>query len=126
MRPGGKAEYIERFIETRFVLEEVGVGGKAKPQRGGRRRIGGNRLSDAAKVGRLGRLAGKVTQVPANRRDLPGETLLRLHALEAGQQPVHQPRDDVRPERETRRVFMVVVPLHPRTLQEGSVRQDIG
>ena len=88
-------------------------------------RIAGHRLRDAAKVRGLGRLAREITQVPANRRDLPGESLLRLHALEAGQQPVYQPRDDVRAQGQTRRMLAIVLALDPRSLQKGSVRQDI-
>jgi hypothetical protein len=63
--------------------------------------------------------------VTANRRNLPGESLLRLHTLEAGQQAVHHPRDDVRAEGEPSRMVAAVLALDPGPLQEGSVRKDI-
>ena len=125
VRPAGQAENVERLIEPGFVLEEVGVGGETKPQRRRGRRIGRHRVGDAAQVCGLGRLGREITQVPADRRDLPGEPFLRLHTLESGQQPVDQTRDDVSAQREPRRMLTIVLALDPGPLQERSVRQDI-
>ncbi len=63
--------------------------------------------------------------MPADRRDLPGEPFLRLHTLESREQSIHQPRDDVRTQRQPRRLLTVVLALDPRPLQKRSMRQDI-
>jgi hypothetical protein len=60
--------------------------------------------------------------VPADRGDLPGETLLRLDALEPGQQPVYEPCDDVGTQGETRSMLAAALALDPRPLQERSMR----
>jgi hypothetical protein len=63
--------------------------------------------------------------VPADCRNLPGESFLRLHAVEAGQEPVHETRADVGSQRETRRMLTAVLAFDPGPLQEGSMGQDI-
>jgi hypothetical protein len=63
--------------------------------------------------------------VPADCRNLPGKSLLRLDAFEAGQEPVHEARDDIGSQRETRRMLAAVLAFDPGPLQEGSVGQDI-
>ncbi len=95
VRAPGQAENVERFVETSFVLEEVGIGGEAQTKRRRGRRIGRHRVGDAAQVSRLRRLGREITQVPADRRNLPGETFLSFHTLEARQQPIDQTGDDV-------------------------------
>jgi hypothetical protein len=125
MRAAGQAEHVERFVEPRFVLQEVGIGGEAQPQRGSRGRSRGHRVGDAAKVRRLGCIGGQITQVTTDGGDLPGEPFLRLHTLEAGQQAVHQPGHDVRAQGESRRMLAVVLALDPGPLQKRSMRQDI-
>ncbi|MBA3555714.1 MAG: hypothetical protein H0W29_13265 [Gemmatimonadales bacterium] len=50
---------------------------------------------------------------------------MRLHPLQPGQEPVHQPRHDVGAQRETRRMLSAMLALDPGPLQERSVSQDI-
>jgi hypothetical protein len=73
----------------------------------------------------LRRVAGKIREVTPHRRELPGKAILRFHALETGEQPVHQPGDYVRTQRETRGEIPGVLTLDPRALEERRVRQDI-
>ena len=70
----------------------------------------------------LGRQLGKM---PADCRNLPRESFLRLDAFETGQQTVHEAGNDVGAQRQTRRVLTAVLAFDPGPLQEGSVGQDI-
>jgi hypothetical protein len=125
VRATRQAENVERFLQPSLVLQEIGVGGEAEPQRGSRRRLGGNGIRDAAQVRALRRVAGKIGQMTPNRGELPGEALLRFHALESGEQPIDQAGDHVSAQCEARRVVPAVLALDPRALQERGVRQDI-
>ena len=108
------------------MLEEIGIRGEAKPQRGRGRRLDRHRVGDPAKVSALGRFAREIRQVTPDRRKLPCETFVRFHPLEPGEQSVHQSGDDVGTERQARAVLPVVLAFDPGPLQKGSVRQDIG
>ena len=71
------------------------------------------------------RVAGEIREVTPNRRELPGKSFLRFHALEPGQQAIHQAGDHVGTQRETSREIPAVLTLDPRTLEKWRVRQNI-
>jgi hypothetical protein len=125
VRPASQTQNVERFVETSFVLEKVGVGGETEPQ--GRRgsRLGRNRIGDAPKVRGLWCFGRKIGEVPANCRNLPGEPLAGFDPLDTGQQPVYQACHHVRAEGEPGRALAAVLAFDPGPLQEGSMRQDI-
>jgi hypothetical protein len=107
------------------MLQEIGVGCETEPQCGSRRGVGRNRIRDPAEVRALRRLTGEIREVTPNRRELPGKPFLRFHALESGQQSIHQAGDHVGPQREACREVPVVLTLDPRTLEKWRVRQNI-
>lgn len=125
MGPTRQAEDVERLLQPRLVFQEIGVGGQTEAQRGSRGRVRRDGIGDPAEVRALGRITGKIRQVTPNRRELPGEAFLRFHALESGQQTIHQAGDHVGAQRESRREVPAVLTLDPRTLEKWRVRQNI-
>jgi hypothetical protein len=120
-----QAEDIERLLESSLVLQEVGVGREAETQGRRGRRIGRDGIRDPAEVRALWSIAREIGEVTPDRRELPGEAFLRFHALDAGEQPIHEAGDDVGAQRKPRRVVPAVLTLDPRTLEKRRVRQNI-
>jgi hypothetical protein len=73
----------------------------------------------------LGCVTGEIREVAPHRRELPCKTFLSFHALETGEQSVHQPGDYVRTQRETRGEISGVLTLDPRALEKWRVCQNI-
>jgi hypothetical protein len=107
------------------VLQEVRVGREAEPKSRRGYRIGGNRIGDPAEVRALGCVAREIGEVTTNRSELPGETFLRFHTLDSGEQPIHQPGDYIGAQRQARRIVAAVLALDPRALEKWRVRQNI-
>ena len=88
-------------------------------------RVGWDGIGDPAKMRALGRVAGEIREMTPDRSELPGKAFLRFHALDSGEQPIHQAGDDVGTQREARREVPAVLTLDSRTLEKRRVRQDI-
>jgi ribosomal protein L29 len=125
MGPTRQPEDVECLLQPGLVLQEIGVGREAEPQRGSRGRVRRDGICDPAKMRALGCVSGEIREMTPNRRELPGKALLRFYALESGQQAIHQAGDNVGTQREARREVPAVLTLDPRTLEKRRVRQNI-
>jgi hypothetical protein len=61
----------------------------------------------------------------ADRIELPDEAVLRLGLVSPGEDPIHQPGDQICPQRQPRGYLPLPQVLRPCALQERCVRQDV-
>ena len=126
MGSNGQREHLERLFEPALVLEEVGVCHQAEAEAGEGLSADGNGVGDAVQVSAFGGIGRQLAEMTAHGIQLPEHPLLPSGAVIPHQHPVHQPRDEIRSQRQAGGQLAIPLMFATRALEKWRVRQDIG